>query len=209
MTTPTLTRIPTLAQAEAYLAEAERMNPGAWIAHSRHVADAAGRIAARLAPHTPGLDPQTARILGLLHDIGRREGVRGMIHILDGYRFMTGEGFPDAARICLTHSFPRQSQPVGADNWDGSSEDFAFVHDTVVMYTFNLYDRLIQLCDAICMPEGPVLMEKRLFDVTLRYGANENTVGRWRAFIDVRNEIEAALGMSIYKVLPEALENSM
>jgi hypothetical protein len=198
-------RIPTLPQAEAYLAEAERMNPGAWIDHSRYVADAA----ARLAAHLPEVEPHTARILGLLHDIGRREGVHGMIHILDGYRFMMAEGYPDAARICLTHSFPIQHQPVGADNWDGTPEEFALVHRIVATFTYNRYDRLIQLCDAICMADGPVLMEKRLVDVTLRYGANENTIGRWRAFIAVRDEIEAALGTSIYRILPEALENSI
>jgi hypothetical protein len=200
-----MNRVPSIPQAEAYLAEAAHMNPGQWVAHSRHVAQAAARLAASL----PDTDPQAAHALGLLHDIGRREGVRGMIHILDGYRFLTAEGYPDAARVCLTHSFPNQSQPAGADAWDGTPEEFAFVHRTVQAYQYNRYDRLVQLCDALCMAEGPVLMEKRLFDVTLRYGANENTIGRWQAFIDLRQEIESALGTSIYRILPEALENSI
>ena len=198
-------QIPTLAQAEAYLAEAGQMNPGPWVAHSSHVAEAA----ARLAAHLPGTDPQTARILGLLHDIGRRVGVRGMIHVLDGYDFLIAEGYPDAARISLTHSYPDQGQLAGADAWDGTPGDFDRAHRIIKSYTYTIYDRLIQLCDAICMPKGPVLMEKRLVDVVLRYGANENTIGRWQAFIAVRQEIEAAMGKNIYHILPEALENSI
>lgn len=198
-------QIPTLAQAEAYLVEAGQMNPGPWVAHSRHVAEAA----ARLATHLPGTDPQTAYILGLLHDIGRRVGVRGMIHVLNGYDFLVAEGYPDAGRISLTHSYPDQGQLAGADAWDGTPDDFERAHRIIKSYTYTMYDRLIQLCDAICMPIGPVLMEKRLVDVVLRYGADENTIGRWRAFIAVRQEIEAAMGNNIYHILPEALENSI
>ena len=60
-------KIPTLGQTEAYLEEAERMNPGRWIPHSRYVGEAARVI----ATHHPELDPESAYILGCLHDIGR------------------------------------------------------------------------------------------------------------------------------------------
>ncbi len=65
--------IPTLTQAQTLLAEAETRNPGPWVAHSINVARAAQLIAER----HPDLDPDRAYILGLLHDIGRREGVTG------------------------------------------------------------------------------------------------------------------------------------
>ena len=46
--------------------------------------------------------------MGLLHDIGRREGVSGFNHVTDGYHFLLSLGFADAARICLTYSFSFQ-----------------------------------------------------------------------------------------------------
>lgn len=96
---------PTVAQAQQLLAEAETLNPGPWVQHSIYVAQAAEHI----ARHLPDLDPQTALILGYLHDIGRRFGVTDNRHILDGYLFLQEQGHPHPARIALTHSFPIQN----------------------------------------------------------------------------------------------------
>ena len=95
-------RVPTLSQAEAFLSEAHERNPGPWAMHSRHVALAARLIAER----HPLLDPDVAEVVGLLHDIGRREGVTGMRHVLDGYNFLAarvrgcGSHLPDALVCC-------------------------------------------------------------------------------------------------------------
>jgi len=51
------------------------------------------------------LNGESAYILGLLHDIGCREGKTYTRHTIDGYNFLVNEGFPDAARICITHAF--------------------------------------------------------------------------------------------------------
>ena len=37
-------------------------------------------------------------------------------------------------------------------------------------------DRLVQLCDALCLPAGFCLMEKRPVDVAVRYGVHPHTV---------------------------------
>ena len=89
-------RLPTVIEAEKLLNEAEQHNPGAWIGHSKTAAFCARAIAKRC----DNLDADTAYILGLLHDIGRREGVTDMRHIIDGYNFMTSLGYDDCARIC-------------------------------------------------------------------------------------------------------------
>ncbi len=89
-------RLPTIIEAEKLLNEAEQHNPGAWIGHSKTAAFCARAIAKRC----DNLDADTAYILGLLHDIGRREGVTDMRHIIDGYHFMTSHGYDDCARIC-------------------------------------------------------------------------------------------------------------
>lgn len=46
-----------------------------------------------------GLNPETAYVMGLLHDIGRGAGVSGIRHIFDGYDLMTSIGEPEIARI--------------------------------------------------------------------------------------------------------------
>lgn len=92
---------PSREQAQQLLQWAVAQNPGPWGAHCQSVAYAAQTIAAHC-----GLDPDAAYTLGLLHDIGRYEGVRDLHHTYAGYALLEGQGFPAAARICLTHSFP-------------------------------------------------------------------------------------------------------
>jgi len=197
-------QIPTQEQATNYLNEGAERNPGPWVAHSIQVAEAAQRIA---TAHLE-LDPENAYILGLLHDIGRREGIAGMRHVMDGYYFLTTEGYPDAARICLTHSYPEQDVNAGASPWDGSVGEQRFVSEYLAKIEYTPYDRLIQLCDAICLPSGPVLMEKRMVDVTMRYGPNAFTTKKWQAFFDIREDFEAVIGASIYSLLPGVVENT-
>src|SRR5512136_696498 len=154
-------RVPTLPQAEALLREADARNPGPWVMHSRHVALAARLIAGR----HPLLDPSVAEVVGLLHDIGRREGVAGMRHALDGYNFLADLGFEDAARICLTHSFAVKRLEAIFGAWDCTPDELRFIEDTLVRIEFDDTDRLILLCDSLAMAEGFVLMEKRMMDV--------------------------------------------
>jgi len=201
--TMTNLKIPALVQAEALIQEAAQLNPGPWVAHSRVTAQAAQLIASEL----PHLDPQAAYILGYLHDIGRREGVYGMRHVIDGYRFLIAQGFDDAARINLTHSYPVPNAASGSAEWDGTQDDFAFLQSFLDENAYDDYDRLIQLCDTISLPTGFCLMEQRLVDVVIRYGFNAHTRAKWQAFIEIRHYFEGMLGKSIYKLLPGVIEN--
>lgn len=197
-------KIPSKGEAEVLLEQAASLNPGPWVSHSIYVAQAAEAIAAR----HPEMDPQAAYILGYLHDIGRREGVTSMRHAVDGYRYLVGLGYPDAGRICLTHSYPIKSAAAGSSIWDGTEEEYRFVQEYLDQIEFTLYDRLIQLCDSIALPDGFCLMEKRLVDVVRRYGFNDLTILKWDAFFNIKAEFEAAIGQSIYRLLPGVIENT-
>ena len=77
-------KIPTVAEADKLLNEAEKLNPGRWVAHSRTAALCARAVAEKCE----NLNPDCAYVLGLLHDIGRRQGVTGMKCIFCSYKFM-------------------------------------------------------------------------------------------------------------------------
>src|SRR5512140_384944 len=151
-------KVPMRDEANRLLAEAESSNPGPWAQHSRYVAQAAELIAARAG--LPQLAPETAFAMGLLHDIGRRAGVSDLRHTLDGYRYLLGLGYADAARICLTHSFPIQDARSGSGVWDCSEDEYQFVEDFLAGAEYSEYDRLLQLCDALALPGGFCLIEK-------------------------------------------------
>jgi hypothetical protein len=196
--------IPSRNIAEEILLEAQQRNPGPWVQHSKNVAQAAKLIAER---HSR-LDPATAYILGLLHDIGRREGPSHIRHLLDGYRYLVGLGYDQAGCISLTHSFPFADLRVYMGEWDCSAEELKFLEEYIATTQFTEYDRLIQLCDGIALPTGLCLMEKRIVDVALRYGVNEMSVKGWEARFKIKAEFEAAIGISIYRILPEIVEGT-
>ena len=196
--------IPSLPVAARLMAEAEQLNPGPWVQHSLNVAKAAELIAA----HLPGLEPSAAYILGYLHDIGRRQGVTGMRHVLDGYLYLRDLGFEDAARICMTHSFPVKHIRAGSAEWDCSEQEQNQVQQYLDSVEYTDYDRLLQLCDCLAQPGGFCLIEKRLVDVVLRYGVNEFTIPKWKAFTQIQRQFEQVIGRSIYTLLPGVVENT-
>jgi HD domain len=200
-------KIPTVAEAERYLARGAARQPGPWVQHSVHVA----RAARALAHRYPGLEPDTAYVLGLLHDLGRQEGDTDLRHALDGYRFLQAEGFSDAARVCLTHSLPAPLTDLRAaqGRWDITPAERRFVGRYLATTASTPYDRLIQLCDLMALPSGPVLIEQRLVDIALRRGLNARTLAHWRASLILRREFEAVLGASVYRLIPDLAEHAL
>ncbi len=93
--------LPTKDEAERLLSWASEQNPGIWVDHCKTVARAAETIASKC-----GLDVNRAYISGLLHDIGRYEGVRKLHHVYAGYELLKGKGYNEISEICLSHSFP-------------------------------------------------------------------------------------------------------
>ncbi len=190
-------KIPTVNQAEKFLSEAEKLNPGKWIAHSR----TAGHCAGVIAKCCDNLDENTAYVLGLLHDIGRREGVTDMKHIIDGYKFMLSKEYGDSARICLTHSFPYKNINAYNGQNDCNKEDTEFIQSFLKNTEYDDYDKLIQLCDAISFPDGPVYIEKRLVDVVLRRGFNDYTISKWKAFFSLKDYFDNKTSTDIYNII--------
>lgn len=196
--------LPDRKQAHAYLEEAASLNPGSWINHSQNAALAAYEIAS----HIPALDAEAAYTLGLLHDIGRRVGVINLSHSYTGYQFMLAEGYPDVARICITHSFVEKDTRNAEQKWDGEEGSLQMVRNYLETIEYTHYDRLIQLCDAVSVSTGYWLIEKRLLDVGIRRGVNPTSPERWKDTLAVRDEFDQLLGFSVYELLPGVVENT-
>lgn len=191
-------------QAERELKIGAELTPGPWEQHSLSV----GRNARLIAQKVPGMDADQAYVMGILHDIGRRAGIKGILHIFDGYDYMMSIGQPEIARICLTHSFPIKDVDTFIGKMDCTEEQKAFLKTFLEENEFDDYDILIQLCDAISLPNGACIMEKRLIDVALRHGLPPFIMDKWRAFMNTKKHFDALCGCSIYTLLPNVLENS-
>lgn len=186
--------IPTRVAAEELLRDGEACNPGQWADHSRVVAMCAERIAAACG----SMDPEKAYVLGLLHDIGRKFGVKHMGHIYDGYHYMTRLGYDEAARICLSHSFSIQRLEDYIGKWDITAEQQEELRRLLKELEYDDYDRLIQVCDSLAGTEV-VDMEERMADVKRRYGAYPQD--KWDKNLELKAYFEEKMRQDIYKVV--------
>ena len=197
--------IPTVDTAMLLLEEARILFPGLWVEHSIN----AGKAAELIARNCKDLNPETALVLGTLHDIGYRYGNTYMKHILHGYNFAMDKGYHKVARICLTHSFNCHNLKCSFGKYDNfTQEEYDFVKNYIENVEYDDYDQLIQLCDALALPSGYCLMEKRMVDVALRHGVHEHIIDKWKATFETKAYFERKMGKSIYSVLPGVVANT-
>lgn len=187
--------LPTREEAERLLKEAEGCNPGPWGDHSRVAAHCAEKIAEACGD----MDTEKAYILGLLHDIGRKFGVRHMGHVSDGYSYMLSLGYDEVAQICLTHSFNNQSTADYIGKFDTTEEEQKMIEDALKIVVMDEYDYLIQLCDSLAGAEGVLDIEERMSDVKSRYGAYPQE--KWDKNMALKKYFEDKAGKDIYTVV--------
>jgi hypothetical protein len=187
--------LPTRKEAEELLKEAESCNPGPWGNHSRVAAHCAEKIAEECAD----LDSDKAYILGLLHDIGRKFGVRHLGHVADGYSYMMSLGYDEVARICLTHSFNNQSTKDYIGKFDTSNEELKLIETALANIRMDDYDRLIQLCDSLAGSEGVLDIEERMEDVKRRYGSYPQQ--KWNTNLQIKEYFETKTGRNLYELV--------
>ncbi|MBR4866100.1 MAG: HD domain-containing protein [Clostridia bacterium] len=187
--------LPTRDEAEHLLREAEACNPGPWGNHSRVTAHCAERIASACVD----LDADKAYILGLLHDIGRKFGIRHLGHVSDGYTYMVSLGYGEVARVCLTHSFHNKDLGEYIGKVDVTREEYALLQKELEEVILDEYDRLIQLCDALAGAEGVLDIEERMADVKSRYGFYPQA--KWDANLALKRHFEEKTGQNIYTLV--------
>lgn len=187
--------LPDRNTAEELLKDAEQCNPGAWVNHSKITAWCAEQIAGACA----GMDSEKAYIIGLLHDIGRKFGVRHMGHVYDGYHYMLELGYDEAAKICLTHSFSIQNIHDYIGRFDISDDEVKELEDVLAATEYDDYDRLIQLCDSMAGAEGVMTMEDRMSDVARRYGNYPQE--KWDKNMALKDYFSTKAGRDIYEIV--------
>ncbi|QFF98959.1 HD domain-containing protein [Psychrobacillus glaciei] len=194
------------AYARELLDYANQLNPGPWYKHSLNVAKAAEFIVYELTKNGHSLDCDIAYNAGLLHDIGRYKGfTRSVIHSYDGYKFLDELGYKGNAMICVTHSFPCENKNIEtAADWTIVPP---YMKDKLVDVlngnsNYDLYNKVITLCDALADESGFTTLEKRFISVGMRHGTDVNTAIRWKGFYEIKKEIESLIHKSIYKLFP-------
>ena len=151
------------------------------------------------------LDPERAYVSGLLHDIGRYEGVRGLHHVLAGHDLMLKKGYKHIAEICLSHSFPLKNIGEYSGEADCTAEETDIIAGYLSAADYSDYDKLIQLCDAIGTANGVCLIEVRLLDVARRYGFNDLTLEKWAAVFELKAHFDTLCKQNIYDLFHDEI----
>ena len=188
------TTYPSRLLAERILLEAEKCNPGPWGDHSRICATCAQRIAEKC-----GMDGDKAYVLGLLHDIGRKFGVRHLGHVYDGYQYMSELGYTDVARVCLTHSFCVKTIDAYIGKFDITPEQQSCLLEILHGVEYDDYDLLIQLCDCLAGAGQIMNMEERMLDVQHRYGYYP--LEKWNRNMELKQYFQEKCGEDIYRIV--------
>jgi hypothetical protein len=190
----------TIDEAKTLLLWAEQKNPGKWIAHSYNVARAASKIAGLCSMET-----ELVYIMGLLHDIGRYEGITNLRHVLAGYKLLNEKGYKNIARVCLTHSFPYKNFDTYQGTIECNDSEINYIKNELERIEYNDYDKLIQLCDSLCLPEGMTIMEVRIVDVVKRYGFNKYTLNKWNSCFELKKYFDKKCKINIYELFKEEI----
>ncbi|MBS4772749.1 MAG: HD domain-containing protein [Proteobacteria bacterium] len=170
-----------------------------YLFHSKGVARAAQTIAA----HTFDMDAQKSYILGLLHDYGRKydERATGKFHSRSGYEELNAMGYPLAARICLTHTFPRRDFK-DEDYLSYPPEWLDWARKELNGVVYDDYDRLIQLCDMFFEGLQMVDFESRFTGIVRRYNLPRRLLDvLMENALRLRGYFEDKTGQDIYQLL--------
>ena len=151
------------------------INTSSWISHTLNV----GICARNLANGLENVDPNTTFVLGILHDIGRKFKT-DMQHTVYGYEYLVSKGYPNEAKICLTHSHilgercannepavPGWSCINGVSTWDPSIETddlTKFLQNT----SYNVYDSVLNIADLMATEKDILPVHERLKDIAKR-----------------------------------------
>lgn len=145
---------------------------------------------------TNHFDPDHARALGYLHDVGKGLGPF-FDHPLTGYHYLKSRGYADEyASVCLTHSFTNRE----CEMISGYRPADAFLQDYIKTHENTLYEDIAALCDLYCNDQV-LPLEGRLIDVIIRYGSSDRTAHRLEEIYRLKAKIEQRMGKSVEEVL--------
>ena len=186
--------LPTREEALKLIRDGLLFNPGPWGKHCLTAAHCAGKIASACGD----MDVEKAYILGLLHDIGRKFGVRHLGHVYDGYVYMKSLGYDEVAKICLTHSFNNHMLDEYIGKFDVTDEELTIIKTELAKTIYDEYDWLIQLCDCLAGAEGVLDIENRMNDVKKRYGFYPQD--KWNSNMNLKQYFEEKMNKDIYLI---------
>ncbi len=177
-----------------------------WIKHSIFVGNSASIIASALRDKGYTVDPELAKTLGYIHDIGKYNG-ESQGHVMRGYNYLKEKGYDEKyCNVCLTHSYLNNDIKCTAGK-SPSAKDNPFLDEFIKNHTYTLEEKIINLCDLMCTQNGVLTIDKRMVDLITRKGAYETTQYHVIETVKLKNYFDNLLGYNLYDLFPQIKEN--
>ncbi|HJC66125.1 MAG TPA: HDIG domain-containing protein [Candidatus Enterocloster excrementigallinarum] len=187
----------TLEKAKELLEHArEAAKDDGFIRHCICVGDTAAVIAEAI-----GLEePDYARALGYVHDIGKHLNEDNVEwHDVLGFQYLLAQGIDEQdAWICMTHSYINGDYRCEAG---GIPKEHPLRCEKLRAHPYNTYEEIINLCDLMCIFET-MTMEKRLIDLLVRKGIHRNTHYHLVEALKLKKKFDDKLGHNLYDLFP-------
>lgn len=167
-------------------------------AHCAMVAD----IAEKIASKTMYLNVEKAYVLGLLHDCGRYidEPNLKKHHGVSGYKLMMDKGYPDVAKVCMTHNV--LCDIFDYNNLPQNDDERQFFKEYITDINYDDYDLLIQLADSLNNCGENMAIEKRYEDVSRRYKMSpESLTAHLKSANKIKKYFDDKCACNIYALL--------
>lgn len=152
-----------------------KINTSEWINHCYYSSDVCGTLAKNL-----GIDENTAKTLGLLHDYGRKFD-HSFNHTIKGFESLVDLGWYNEATSCLTHSFVNGGRCANnevAVNGFGLDKDGNAIwkenaeKDDITLflenYKYSDFDILLNVADLMATSKGIMSPKERIEDIATR-----------------------------------------
>jgi len=152
-----------------------KINTSSWINHCFY----SGEVCAILATEL-NLDIEFAKVLGMLHDYGRKFD-HTFNHTIKGFEALSDLGWDNEAIGCLTHSFVNggrccNNEPALENFFVDKDGNAKWTHDVVKddmtlfldNYKYTYYDVLLNIADLMATDKGIVSPKERIEDIATR-----------------------------------------
>lgn len=151
------------------------INTSEWINHCYYSSEVCSVLSKEL-----GLDEESAKIFGLLHDYGRKYD-HTFNHTIKGFEDLVDNEWYNEATSCLTHSFVMgercsNNEPalkgfyvddLGNEKWEpGSQKDDIGLF--LEKYKYSEYDTILTIADLMATSKGIISPKERIKDIATR-----------------------------------------
>lgn len=179
-----------------------KINTSSWISHSIYEAQVAGDLAQML-----GVNKEKAMTLAILHDFGRKS-IHTFEHVTQGFDDLVKLGWEDEAGATLTHSFINGGRCANCDpaeegfyideegqpKWE-HEENKDDVAKFLELYTYDIYDDILNIADLMATDKGIVSPAERVEDIATRKTPDPRNRNYFLSeFINKMNEVLVKTG---------------